>query len=255
MLAERHHSGTPATYHPTYDGNGNVSEYLDSSGQVTAHFEYDPFGNTVVASGSIGLFDYRFSTKPRDSETGLFYYGYRYYDPHTGRWPSRDPVEESGGVNLYGFVGNNGVGKWDILGLCGYFISPEHGLNPPEPPSSGFAIDGDLDCDGEGEEETEVLTADSISNSSPVGILCHKIDKFFNGSQDALDSAITATWNDPCGEDELLSMAVVNAPDENASGRLDGENGEMTIQSRHALRSEDTLKNASKAKFCCKCEE
>jgi hypothetical protein len=33
------------------------------------------------------------------------------------RWPSRDPIEEMGGVNLYGFVGNNGVGRWDILGL------------------------------------------------------------------------------------------------------------------------------------------
>jgi hypothetical protein len=35
----------------------------------------------------------------------------------TGRWPSRDPIEEDGGVNLYGFVGNDGVNKWDILGL------------------------------------------------------------------------------------------------------------------------------------------
>ena len=44
------------------------------------------------------------------------YYGYRYYDPITGRWPSRDPIEEEGGVNLYGFVGNNAVEKWDHLG-------------------------------------------------------------------------------------------------------------------------------------------
>jgi hypothetical protein len=44
-------------------------------------------------------------------------YGYRYYDPVTGRWPSRDPIGESGGMNLYGFVGNNGVDGWDYLGL------------------------------------------------------------------------------------------------------------------------------------------
>jgi len=44
------------------------------------------------------------------------YYGYRYYDPVTGRWPSRDPIEEDGGVNLYGFVGNDGVDEVDILG-------------------------------------------------------------------------------------------------------------------------------------------
>jgi RHS repeat-associated protein len=44
-------------------------------------------------------------------------YLYRYYDPITGRWPSRDPIEERGGVNLYGFVGNDGVGRMDLLGL------------------------------------------------------------------------------------------------------------------------------------------
>jgi uncharacterized protein RhaS with RHS repeats len=48
---------------------------------------------------------------------GVTYYGYRWYDPSTGRWPSRDPIEERGGVNLYGFGGNNGVNQWDILGL------------------------------------------------------------------------------------------------------------------------------------------
>ena len=47
----------------------------------------------------------------------MYYYGYRYYDPETGRWPSRDPIGERGGVNLYGFVGNNGVNRWDYLGM------------------------------------------------------------------------------------------------------------------------------------------
>ena len=44
-------------------------------------------------------------------------YGYRYYDPVTGRWPSRDPIGERGGLNLYGFVGNDGVRSIDRLGL------------------------------------------------------------------------------------------------------------------------------------------
>jgi RHS repeat-associated protein len=105
------------TSYPTYDGNGNVSEYLNSTGQVTAHFEYDPFGNTVVNTDTTNKFGYRFSTKPLDADTGLYYYGYRYYDPVTGRWPSRDPIAEKGGFNLYGFVGNDGVNKLDILGL------------------------------------------------------------------------------------------------------------------------------------------
>ena len=44
-------------------------------------------------------------------------YAYRYYDPVTGRWPSRDPIEERGGFNLYGFVGNNGTNRQDLFGL------------------------------------------------------------------------------------------------------------------------------------------
>ena len=106
-----------ANFFPTYDGNGNVSEYLDSTGTVQAHYEYDPFGRTTVATGTKAQdFAHRFSTKPLDAETGLYYYGYRYYDPVTGRWPSRDPIGERGGVNLYGFVTNVPVGKIDLLG-------------------------------------------------------------------------------------------------------------------------------------------
>ena len=106
-----------ATYYPTYDGNGNVSEYLDSTGAVVAHYEYDPFGNTTVSTGTKAAdFSHRFSTKPLDAETGLYYYGYRYYDPATGRWPSRDPIEEAGGVNIYAFVFNNSYFWYDYLG-------------------------------------------------------------------------------------------------------------------------------------------
>jgi RHS repeat-associated protein len=106
------------TYYPTYDGNGNVSEYLDATGTVVAHYEYDPFGRTTVATGAKAQdFTHRFSTKPLDPTTGLYYYGYRYYDPVTGRWPSRDPIEEEGGINLYGFVGNDGVNWIDVMGL------------------------------------------------------------------------------------------------------------------------------------------
>jgi RHS repeat-associated protein len=62
--------------------------------------------------------NFGFSTKFTDTESGLLYYGYRYYDPVTGRWPSRDPIGEEGGINLYGFVGNDGVNLWDLLGLA-----------------------------------------------------------------------------------------------------------------------------------------
>lgn len=104
------------SHFPTYDGNGNVSEYLAANGTLSAHFEYDTFGNTVVNTDTTGQFEYRFSTKPRDSETGLYYYAYRYYDPLTGRWPSRDPIEEMGGENLYLSNFNDPLSWFDYLG-------------------------------------------------------------------------------------------------------------------------------------------
>jgi RHS repeat-associated protein len=58
-----------------------------------------------------------FSTKIEDAQTGLLYYGYRYYDPVMGRWPSRDPIEENGGTNLFAMVANDPVYSFDILGL------------------------------------------------------------------------------------------------------------------------------------------
>jgi RHS repeat-associated protein len=113
-------SSTFVTYYPTFDGNGNVSEYLTASGSTVAHYEYDPFGNDITPATVKGtahdLFTYQFSTKPLDSVIGWLYYGYRFYDPLTGRWPSRDPIEEEGGVNLYGFVVNDGVNGLDRLG-------------------------------------------------------------------------------------------------------------------------------------------
>jgi RHS repeat-associated protein len=116
LLAVQIQNPQSSIFYPSYDGNGNVSEYLGQDGTVAAHFEYDPFGNTTVNTDTAGLFNYRFSTKPLDAETGLYYYGYRYYDPATGRWPSRDTIGEKGGVNLYGFIGNDSLNKIDLLG-------------------------------------------------------------------------------------------------------------------------------------------
>jgi RHS repeat-associated protein len=118
LSVTKHQAQSTTHYFPTFDGNGNVSEYLDAGGVIVAHYEYDPFGRTIVESGpNAADFAYRFSTKPVDAATGLYYYGYRWYDPYTGRWINRDPIEESGGVNLYGFVGNQATQKSDFLGL------------------------------------------------------------------------------------------------------------------------------------------
>ena len=102
----------------TYEANGNVGQLVDgTTGAVVAHYEYDPFGTTLTASGTeADANPFRFSTKYTDAETTLVYYGYRFYSPTLGRWLTRDPIEERGGNHLYAFVGNNGINSFDRLG-------------------------------------------------------------------------------------------------------------------------------------------
>jgi RHS repeat-associated protein len=77
-----------------------------------------PFGEPLRATGPMAKVNpFRFSTKFQDDETDLLYYGYRYYNASTGRWVNRDPIEESGGRNLYGTVNNNLINHKDFLGL------------------------------------------------------------------------------------------------------------------------------------------
>jgi len=138
-------SSTSIRYTPVYDGNGNVYGLLDATtdgpdggsdpdGDLAASYEYGPFGEPIRASGPDAFAaknPFRFSTKYFDVETGLYYYGLRYYSSTTGRFINRDPIGEAGGVNLYGFVGNDPVNQWDFLGLI---PTPPEGLipNPPE---------------------------------------------------------------------------------------------------------------------------
>ena len=104
-------------YLPCYDANGNIMEYVSDDGTIAAHCEYDPFGGTVVATGDANAFTHWFSTKPWCSITGLSEYQYRKYNPVLGRWLSRDPSTESGGVNLYFSLDNDLISNIDLLGL------------------------------------------------------------------------------------------------------------------------------------------
>ena len=87
---------------------------LDGKGVTVMNVAYDPFGN-IISGTLVG--EYGFSTKPFVVGPDWYYYGFRYYDPVTGRWPSRDPIGEQGGINLYAMVGNDAINRVDFLGL------------------------------------------------------------------------------------------------------------------------------------------
>jgi RHS repeat-associated protein len=101
-----------------YDGNGNVVGLVNAAnGNVVARYEYGPFGEMIRSSGTMASFNpLRFSTKYQDEESGLLYYGYRYYNPSTGRWLSRDPIGERGGFDLNAYIDGDPVNAVDTLG-------------------------------------------------------------------------------------------------------------------------------------------
>jgi RHS repeat-associated protein len=114
------HSGSLAgVYFYCLDGNHNVVGLVNAAdGTVAAQYEYGPFGQLLRATGPLAFANpFRFSARLQDDESGLLYYGFRYYNPSTGRWLSRDPVEISDDLNPYGFVNNRPGLVLDFVGL------------------------------------------------------------------------------------------------------------------------------------------
>lgn len=78
-------------YHPDHLGSSNY--VTDANGQLYEHLEYFPFGEIWVEEASnTQRAPYLFTSKELDEETGLYYYGARYYDPRTTVWQSPDPL-------------------------------------------------------------------------------------------------------------------------------------------------------------------
>ncbi len=111
-------SGSSQTYQYFYDGNGNVGQVVNSAdGTIVASYTYDPFGKTIKSDGVYAAENrFKFSTRYTDIQTAFNYFGKRYYNSNLGRWITRDPIEEEGGLNLYGFVQNDPVNWIDAFG-------------------------------------------------------------------------------------------------------------------------------------------
>ncbi|WP_277950700.1 RHS repeat-associated core domain-containing protein, partial [Pantoea agglomerans] len=104
----------------SYDNlTGSSGLELDDNGNVISMEEYYPYGGTAVWTARSAVeADYktvRYSGKERDA-TGLYYYGYRYYQPWAGRWLSSDPAGTVDGLNTFSYVGNNPTSSIDIDG-------------------------------------------------------------------------------------------------------------------------------------------
>ena len=94
---------------------GSIVGSVDSGTGTVAPFGYQPYGTTAAAPAQFGYTGQRV-----DQETGLYYYRARHYSPAWGRFTQADPIGYSGGINLYGYVGNDPLNLIDPEGLLSW---------------------------------------------------------------------------------------------------------------------------------------
>lgn len=99
------------------DHQGSTLALTDLRGNVVEGIGYDSFGNSTGSA----LTRYTYTSREFDTDTGLYYYRARWYDPQVGRFIGEDPIGFRGGdINLYGYVWQNPLNHRDPLGLDGW---------------------------------------------------------------------------------------------------------------------------------------
>ena len=98
------------------DALGSITSLTSGAGAITDTYTYDSFGNATASSGTTSN-PFRYTGREFDSETGLYYYRARYYDPTVGRLLNEDQWRFSGGINFYAYVGSNPTNLTDPSGL------------------------------------------------------------------------------------------------------------------------------------------
>ena len=112
-------------YYYHQDHLGGSSVITDEDGEIVAEYEYYPYGEGFSETGELENF-YKFTDQEEDSETGLYYYGARYYDPEVASFYSQDPavyderlfemLSDPQMLNSYAYVRNNPVKYVDPSG-------------------------------------------------------------------------------------------------------------------------------------------
>jgi RHS repeat-associated protein len=110
-LAQEDSAGALSYFHA--DTLGSIVKTTNAAGAVVASKRYDAFGNLELGAANGAAF----TGREWDSETGLYYYRARYYDPRVGRFIGEDPIGFKAGANFYAYVMNRPTAFRDPLGL------------------------------------------------------------------------------------------------------------------------------------------
>lgn len=113
-------------YHPDHLGSSSFITNLD--GEVVQHIEYVPFGEVFIEErNNVWNTPYLFNAKEFDEETGMYYYGARYYDPRLSLWMSTDPMQEKyPNTSGYNYANQNPIVFVDVIGLYPRHILTRH---------------------------------------------------------------------------------------------------------------------------------
>ncbi|MFH1674773.1 MAG: RHS repeat-associated core domain-containing protein [Pseudomonadota bacterium] len=110
-----------STYYLIPDQVGSIRLVVDAPGNIVKKIDYDSFGNILNNSNPSFVVPFGFAGGLHDRDTGLVRFGFRDYDPETGRWTAKDPILFAGGdVNLYGYCLNDPINLVDSDGLKWY---------------------------------------------------------------------------------------------------------------------------------------
>ncbi len=176
LIATLAHPSRDAQFY-AHDGSGNVMALHTPTGTETARYTHTPFGEPLQATGpQANNNPWRFSARYTDAETGLVMYPLRAYSVTLGRWLSRDPIKEAGGINLYALVHNAPLNAVDALGLALYAFDgtanvPKNGTNVRLTYESGWQTPNAHYERGIGNEEEHTLIVDQgIRKATGLGL-------------------------------------------------------------------------------------
>jgi RHS repeat-associated protein len=126
-----------ATSYYDADGLGSITSLSNTAGSLAQTYGYDSFGKQTTSSGSLTN-SFQYTAREFDSESSLYYYRARYYDPMTGRFLSEDPLEFGGGRNFYAYSRNDPIALVDPSGMI---PEPANTIAPAMPgDTAGFFI-------------------------------------------------------------------------------------------------------------------